>query len=143
MRLRFYLSKCQRSKIVNKWNFWSVGNQHTLILIQLQGRTIWKHLSKFHAHIQSFHLHKLILQIMHMTHAKTSVQGQSLKDYVCVCTQSCPIFATPWTIACQATLSMILQARILEWVTISFSRGSSQPRDQTQVSHIGGRWFNL
>ena len=37
----------------------------------------------------------------------------------------------------------ILQARILEWVTISFSRGSSRPRDRTQVSHIGGRCFNL
>ena len=37
----------------------------------------------------------------------------------------------------------ILQARILEWVTISLSRGSSQPRDQTQVSRIGGRSFNL
>ena len=32
----------------------------------------------------------------------------------------------------------ILQARILEWVAIPFSRGSSQPRDQTQVSHIAG-----
>ena len=30
----------------------------------------------------------------------------------------------------------ILQARILEWVAISFSRGSSQPRDQTRVSCI-------
>ena len=30
----------------------------------------------------------------------------------------------------------ILQARILEWVAISFSRGSSRPRDRTQVSHI-------
>ena len=37
----------------------------------------------------------------------------------------------------------ILQARILEWVTISFCRGSSQPRDRTRVSHIGGRRFNL
>ena len=37
----------------------------------------------------------------------------------------------------------ILQARILEWVAISFSRGSSQPRDRTRVSHIGGRRFNL
>ena len=37
----------------------------------------------------------------------------------------------------------ILQARILEWVTISFSRGSSRPRDGTQVSRIGGRRFNL
>ena len=37
----------------------------------------------------------------------------------------------------------ILQARILEWVAISFSRGSPRPRDRTQVSHIAGRRFNL
>ena len=37
----------------------------------------------------------------------------------------------------------IFQAGILEWVAISFSRGSSQPRDRTQVSHIAGRRFNL
>ena len=35
----------------------------------------------------------------------------------------------------------ILQARIVESVTFSFSRGSSQPRDRTQVSHIAGRFF--
>ena len=34
-----------------------------------------------------------------------------------------------------------LQARVLEWVAISFSRGSSQPRDRSQVSHIAGRCF--
>ena len=49
---------------------------------------------------------------------------------------------TTWTVACQAPLSMgILQARILRWVAISSSRGSSQPRDQTQVSHIADRLF--
>ena len=37
----------------------------------------------------------------------------------------------------------ILQTRILEWVSIAFSRGSSWPRDWTWVSHIGGRCFNL
>ena len=37
----------------------------------------------------------------------------------------------------------ILQARILEWVAISFSRGSPRPRDWTQVSRIGDRCFNL
>ena len=37
----------------------------------------------------------------------------------------------------------ILQARILGWVAISFSRGSSWPRDRTQVSCIAGRHFNL
>ena len=35
----------------------------------------------------------------------------------------------------------ILQARILEWVAFPLSRGSSQPRDQTQVSHIAGEFF--
>ena len=35
----------------------------------------------------------------------------------------------------------IFQARILEWVAISFSRGSSQPRDQTRVSCAAGRLF--
>ena len=37
----------------------------------------------------------------------------------------------------------ILQASILKWVTIPFSRGSSQPRDQTQVSHTAGRLFTI
>ena len=37
----------------------------------------------------------------------------------------------------------IFQARVLEWVAISFSRGSSQARDWTQVSHIEGRRFTL
>ena len=39
------------------------------------------------------------------------------------------------------TVHEILQARILEWVTFPFSRGPTQPRDQTQVSHIAGGFF--
>ena len=35
----------------------------------------------------------------------------------------------------------ISQMRILEWVDVSFSRGSSPPRDRTWVSHIAGRFF--
>ena len=37
----------------------------------------------------------------------------------------------------------ILQARILEWVAMSSSRGSSRPRDQTQVSHTAGILFTI
>ena len=37
----------------------------------------------------------------------------------------------------------IPQARVLEWVAISFSRGSSQPRDRTQVSCIAGGFFTI
>ena len=52
--------------------------------------------------------------------------------------------ATPWTVACQAPLSMgILQARILEWVVMTSSRGYSQPRDRTQVSCFAGKFFTL
>ena len=50
--------------------------------------------------------------------------------------------ATPWD--CSPTGSSvcgILQARILEWVAIPFSSGSSQPRNWTQVSPIAGRFF--
>ena len=48
----------------------------------------------------------------------------------------------PWTVACQAPLFMgILQARTLEWVDMPPSRGSSQPRNRTQVSCIAGRFF--
>ena len=46
-------------------------------------------------------------------------------------------FASPWPVAHQAPLSMeFSQTRILEWVAISYSRGSSQPRDGTWVSCI-------
>ena len=51
--------------------------------------------------------------------------------------QSCP---TLWDSMDYAVLE-ILQVRILEWVAFPFSRGSSQPRDQTQVSLIAGRFF--
>ena len=39
------------------------------------------------------------------------------------------------------TVYEILQARILEWVAFPFSRGSSQARDRTQVSHMAGGFF--
>ena len=53
--------------------------------------------------------------------------------------KSCLTLATLWTVACQPPLSLgISQARILEWVAISFSRGSSWPRNWTQVSSIAG-----
>ena len=62
--------------------------------------------------------------------------------YLCELLSHVWLFVTPWTVAHQAPLSMgILQARILEWVAIPFSRGPSQSRDQIQVSCIAGRFF--
>ena len=57
--------------------------------------------------------------------------------------QSCPTLWKPMDCRPQVPLCMwILQARMLEWVSISFSRGSSQPRDQTGVSCIAKRLFS-
>ena len=42
-----------------------------------------------------------------------------------------------------SSVHAILQARILEWVVISFSRKSSRPRDRTQVFRIAGRFFTV
>ena len=52
-------------------------------------------------------------------------------------TQSCPTLCDPM----DYTVHGILQARILEWVAYPFYRGSSQPREQNQVSHVAGRFF--
>ena len=49
-------------------------------------------------------------------------------------TQSCPTLCDPM----DYTGHGILQVRILEWIAFAFSRGSSQPRDQTRVSRVAG-----
>ena len=58
--------------------------------------------------------------------------------------QLCPTFCNPMDCSSPgSSVHGILQARILEWVAIPFSRGSSQPRAQTQVSCIAGRCFTI
>ena len=64
---------------------------------------------------------------------------------LCLVTQLCPTLCDPMNcIAHQAPLSMgIVQARILEWIALPSSRGSSQPSDQTQVCPIASRLFTI
>ena len=58
--------------------------------------------------------------------------------------QSCPTLCDPMDCSLPgSSVHGIFQARVLEWVAISFSRGSSQPRDQTWVSRIAGRSFTI
>ena len=53
------------------------------------------------------------------------VYMHTLNHFCCV-----QLFVTPWTVACQAPLSMgILQASVLEWVAMHSCRGFSEPRD--------------
>ena len=56
--------------------------------------------------------------------------------------QSCPTFCNPMDCSPPGfPVHEIFKARVLEWVVISFSRGSSQPRDWTWVSCMVGRCF--
>ena len=57
-------------------------------------------------------------------------------------TKSCPTLTTPWAVACQApSVCRTSQARILEWIVISSSRVSSQPRIRTCISCLADRFF--
>ena len=59
--------------------------------------------------------------------------------WCCLVAKLCLTLMTLWTAS--YSVHGISQSRLLEWFAISFSRASSQPRDQTQVSHIAGRFF--
>ena len=66
--------------------------------------------------------------------------------YLCVlllfsCSITSNSFATPWTAACQASLSMVFSGKNTEVDCHFSSRGSSRPRDQTCISCIAGGFF--
>ena len=64
------------------------------------------------------------------------------ENLLCLVTQSYPTLCDPMDCSpAGSSVHGILQARILEWVAISFSRASSQTRDRTRLSHAAGRLF--
>ena len=73
------------------------------------------------------------------------LQSTSQSQWVSEFAQSCLTLCDPMD--CRSlprfTVHGIFQARALEWVAVSFYRGSSSPRDRTRVSHIGGRCFTI
>ena len=80
---------------------------------------------------------------------KETVNNGQLKTVTChlplkgeiLVAQLCPTLCDPMDYSPPGSSVLgILQARILEWVAIPFSKGSSQPRDRTQVSCIAGRF---
>ena len=73
------------------------------------------------------------------------MESYSQTSLCCVCVvQSCLILCNPMDYSLpDSSAHGILQARILKWVAIPFSRGSSQPRDRIWVSRIEGRLFTV
>ena len=72
------------------------------------------------------------------------LHSSKVKKRKVLVTQLCLTFCDPMDCSPPgSSVHRILQARILECVAILFSRGSSPARDQTQVSHIAGRFFTL
>ena len=102
----------------------------------------------FHSSSVGCILH-LLLQPFHFLHIVCSMkQGQyvlalsGVSEVLVV--QSCPMLCDPMDCSTPgSSVHGILQARTLEWLPIPFSRGPSQPRDQTRVSCIAGRGFTI
>ena len=92
---------------------------------------ILQHFIKFSLIVFSFAFSIMVIALMYVV--KVKVKSLS---HVWLCH---PVDCSPPG----SSVHMILQERILEWVAISFSRGSSHPRDRTQVSCIAGSRFNL
>ena len=76
-----------------------------------------------------------LIQRQFLLHFKVSVHAKSLQSCLTLCNLT--DYSLPGS-----PVHGILQARGLEWVDIPFSRGSSWPRDRTQVSWIAGRFFH-
>ena len=79
----------------------------------------------------------LFMESQRVRHDWACTQDLAFLEVYVKVTQLCLTFCDPMDYIVHG----IRQARILESVAFLFSRGSSQPRDQTQVSHIAGRFF--
>ena len=83
----------------------------------------------------------LSMRIITSSCISVAANGIGMKVLV---TQSCPTLCNPRDCNLSGSLVHgILQARILEWVAIRFSKGSSRPRDQAWVSCTAGRFFTV
>ena len=79
-------------------------------------------------------------------HMDCSLPGSSVLgfSYIVFVTKSCLTPVTPWSVACQALLSIgFSRQEYLSGLPWPIPGGSSQPRDQIQVSLIAGRFFTI
>ena len=80
----------------------------------------------------SFQMSQLFASGGQSTGVSASTLGMNLGGGLVI--KLCLTLVTPWAIMPVSSVYGVFQPRILEWVAISFSRGSFQPRDQTQIS---------
>ena len=89
------------------------------------------------------HIHTCLCMYIY-THMHTHVSIYVCTQTLPICAQACPTLCDP--VDCSlpgCSVHGILQAIILEWLAVSFSRVSSQLRDGTQVSCIAGIFFTV
>ena len=126
-RLSSHKALCQSSS----WD--SAKTSLTVLLINCQ--MLWVLISLVYP--------KIILRI------KWACQYEWLQNYKgerrseCESLSRVRLYVTPWCSPPGSSVHGISQARILEWVAIPFSRGSSQPRTWTWVSYTAGRFFTF
>ena len=127
---------CSISQTNSVWN-------HTGIFVSFVLPSFWSNIHTYiykqlYIYIYIYIIYRISFYILHKYRPWVYSMDHKywLSEWVKVA-QSCPTLCD----SMDYRVHGILQATILEWVAFSFSRGSSQPRDRTQVSHIAGGFF--
>ena len=130
--------------------------RHRCFLFESSWVTIWHQFRVYSTVIQlyvsffrffslmGFYKISSIISCARLLNWSFSSHFSSVQVPLCCVLSRVHLVETASTVACQAPLSLgILQSRILDWVAMPSFRGSSQPRDQTQVSRIAGWFFTI
>ena len=136
-----------------------MNETNTILHLELLFLTITKILVQCSFHAGLFlALHKFYPRKLHSCHASRFCQvcylfSPYISDYYTESSWAVSLYlkmkvkvAQPCLTLCNPmdyTVHGILQTRTLEWVAMPFSRGSSQPRNRTQVSSIASRFFTI
>ena len=147
-----WLTQAGLGNLIRGWESWYLKRIWQQLLERIPWSQIWSNLSvvsPIWGSIQSIliRIHHLIFSSYHhcVDQAKRP-RGSPIGYSMCMC------WVTQWYLALCDTMDCrlpgssvhgILQARILEWMAGPLSRGSSQPRDPTQVSLIASRFFTV
>ena len=124
---------------VQSWMNNTANSVSLLLLVSSIHRWMDKGYIYIHTYICIYPFIQGYIDIYTHTHTHTRTKWSEVKE-----AQPCPTLCD--LVDCSLPDSFvhgILQARILEWVAVPFSRGSSQPRDRTQVSRVTGGFFTV